>query len=119
MAIIPSPFSVALGACVIGVGITGLCLMPYMGGSSQKTMCLLLHALPVLAVLLFGSRSGCQWGWGNVVLTAAAGSLYVAASEGGADLYYGQQWKLGATAVLCAGGYVLLRCYTGEESRQA
>jgi len=113
----PSPFAVAIGACVVGVGITGLFLIPFMGGSTQKTMCLLLHALPVLAVLLFGSREGCNLGWGNVVLTAGAGCLYMASSNTKSDrLYYGQKYKLGATAVVCAAAYVLLRCKTGNKS---
>ena len=112
LTILPTPLSMALGACVVGVSLTGLALTPSMATMEQKFRCVLHHALPVIIVLALGSDAGCRLGFlPNLAIFAAAAGTFMAVDYGHLnDVYYGKQWLMAVTAGVVGTTYLLMKC---------
>ena len=112
LTILPTPLSMALGACVVGVSLTGLALTPSMSTFEQKFRCVLHHALPVVIVLALGSDAGCRLGlWPNVAILTAAAAVFMGAKyEVVSNVYYGKQWLCAGTAIAVGTTYLLMKC---------
>ena len=111
--ILPLPISVALGAAVVGVGLTGLMLTFSMPTLKLKLMSVLTHAIPPAIVLALGSKVGCKLGkTNNTMLLLAGTGVYWAINGRYVDkLYYSKQWLLTLSGLALGMTYIQIACH--------
>lgn len=112
LTILPLPISVALGAAVVGVGLTGLTLTFSMPTLKLKLMSVLTHAIPPAIVLALGSRAGCKLGkTTNVLLLLGSAGVYWAVNGRYVDkIYYNKQWLMTVSAMVLGVTYIHFTC---------
>ena len=110
--LLPLPISVALGAAVVGVGLTGLTLTFSMPTLKHKLLSVLTHAVPPAIVLALGSRAGCKLGkTNNTLLLLAAAGVYWAVNGRYVDkIYYNKHWLMTASAMVLGITYIQVTC---------